>query len=245
MPSRIALAALSLLLAAAPAFAHHPMGGAVPETFMHGLLSGIGHPVIGIDHFAFVVAVGLAAAFMRNVWAPPLAAIAGMTAGCLLTVGALALPMVEPVVALSVLLLGGMVLFGRGLPAPAAALLFAFAGLFHGAAYGEAVIGAEPTPVVAYLVGLAAVQMAIALASAALVQRRVEGGLGCGLATAACGRGLRRHRPRLHRRGAGGRAARLNAPDRRITGAFASASSRRAAPRGLRPSPGRSSRTGA
>ena len=56
--------------------------------------------------------------------------------------------MVEPVVALSVLLLGGMVLFGRGLPAPAAALLFAFAGLFHGAAYGEAVIGAEPTPVV-------------------------------------------------------------------------------------------------
>ena len=171
MPSRIALAVgLPLLFAAAPAFAHHPLGGAVPATFAHGLLSGIGHPVIGIDHFAFVAAVGLAAAFMRNVWAPPLAAVAGMGAGCLLTVGAVALPMVEPVIALSALLLGGMVLLGRGLPAAAAALLFALAGLFHGAAYGEAVIGAEPTPILAYLAGLAAVQMAIALGAAFLVR---------------------------------------------------------------------------
>ena len=170
MPFRIVLAGLPLLLAAAPAFAHHPLGGMVPDTFMHGLLSGIGHPVIGIDHFAFVVALGLAAAFMRNVWAPPLAAVAGMTAGCLLAVGSVALPIVEPVVALSVLLLGGMVLFGRSLSAPVAAALFAVAGIFHGAAYGEAVIGAEPTPVIAYLIGLAAVQMAIALGAAAIVR---------------------------------------------------------------------------
>ena len=170
MPSRIVFAGLPILFAAAPALAHHPMGGAMPETFMQGLLSGIGHPVIGIDHFAFVVALGLAAAFMRNVWAPPLAAVAGMAAGCLLAVGSVALPMVEAVVALSVLLLGGMVLFGRGLPVPAAAVLFAFAGLFHGAAYGAAVIGAEPTPVAAYLVGLAAVQMAIARGAAFLVR---------------------------------------------------------------------------
>lgn len=170
MPFRIVLAGLPFVLAAAPAFAHHPMGGTVPATFVQGLLSGIGHPVIGLDHFAFLVALGLAAAFMRNVWAPPLAAVLGMAAGCLLAVGSVALPMVEPVVALSVLLLGGMVLFGRGLPAPAAAVLFAFAGLFHGAAYGAAVIGAEPTPIVAYLVGLAAVQMAITLGAAFLVR---------------------------------------------------------------------------
>lgn len=170
MPFRIVLAGLPFVLAAAPAFAHHPMGGTVPATFVQGLLSGIGHPVIGLDHFAFLVALGLAAAFMRNVWAPPLAAVLGMAAGCLLAVGSVALPMVEPVVALSVLLLGGMVLFGRGLPAPAAAVLFAFAGLFHGAAYGAAVIGAEPTPIVAYLVGLAAVQMVITLGAAFLVR---------------------------------------------------------------------------
>ena len=170
MPSRLVLAGLPFVLAAAPAFAHHPLGGAVPATFMQGLLSGIGHPVIGLDHFAFLVALGLAAAFMRNVWAPPLAAVAGMAAGCLLAVGSVAPPMVEPVVALSVLLLGGMVLLGRSLSAPAAAALFAAAGLFHGAAYGKAVIGAEATPIAAYLIGLAAVQMAIALGAAAAVR---------------------------------------------------------------------------
>lgn len=170
MPFRIAIAGLPLLLVTAPAFAHHPMGGAMPATFLQGLLSGVGHPVIGIDHFAFVVALGLAAAFMRNIWVPPLAAIAGMAVGCLLAAGSVALPMVEAMVALSVLLLGGMVLLGRGLPAPAAAGLFAFAGLFHGAAYGAAVIGAEATPIVAYLLGLAAVQMAVALGAAFLVR---------------------------------------------------------------------------
>ena len=167
---RIVLAGLPFLLAATPASAHHVMDGALPATFMQGLLSGIGHPVIGLDHFAFVVALGVAAAFMRTVWAPPLAAVAGMAAGCLFAVGSVTLPMVEPVVALSVLLLGGMVLFGRGLPASAGAALFAFAGLFHGAAYGAAVIGAETTPIVAYLIGFSAVQMAIALAAAGLVR---------------------------------------------------------------------------
>ena len=58
----------------------------------------------------------------------------------------------------------------RSLPASAGAALFAFAGLFHGAAYGAAVIGAETTPIAAYLIGFSAVQMAIALAAALLVR---------------------------------------------------------------------------
>jgi len=41
-------------------------------------------------------------------------------------------------------------------------------GVFHGYAYGEAVVGAEPTPIFAYLVGLALVQAAIAVAVAKL-----------------------------------------------------------------------------
>ena len=35
---------------------------------LHGLLSGIGHPIIGFDHLAFVIAVGLIAAFNQTVW---------------------------------------------------------------------------------------------------------------------------------------------------------------------------------
>ena len=39
--------------------AHHPMGGKTPSTFIEGLLSGFGHPMIGPDHLAFLVAVGI------------------------------------------------------------------------------------------------------------------------------------------------------------------------------------------
>src|SRR5215510_12231222 len=42
------VAALSLF--ATSAFAHHVMGGKTPSTFVEGLLSGVGHPVIGPDH---------------------------------------------------------------------------------------------------------------------------------------------------------------------------------------------------
>src|SRR5262249_29863369 len=42
------------------AFAHHVMGGKTPSTFVEGLLSGTGHPVIGPDHLAFLLAIGIA-----------------------------------------------------------------------------------------------------------------------------------------------------------------------------------------
>ena len=43
-----------------------------------------------------------------------------------------------------------------------AALLAVAAGLFHGWAYGAAVVGAETTPIIAYLVGFGMIQMLIA-----------------------------------------------------------------------------------
>src|SRR5258706_12280036 len=54
------LASIALLID--PALAHHVMGGQVPVTFRDGLLSGLAHPIIGIDHFAAVVAVARLAA---------------------------------------------------------------------------------------------------------------------------------------------------------------------------------------
>ena len=52
----------SLLVVASPASAHHAMGGKMPSTFFEGFLSGLAHPVIGVDHLAFIVSVGLFAA---------------------------------------------------------------------------------------------------------------------------------------------------------------------------------------
>src|SRR5258708_8698214 len=53
---------VATLVGIAPACAHHVMGGATPATFAQGLLSGLGHPVIGLAHLAFLLAVGLAVA---------------------------------------------------------------------------------------------------------------------------------------------------------------------------------------
>src|SRR6476661_2274440 len=71
----IAFVALTFLVD--PASAHHLMGGKTPATFGEGLLSGLGHPVIGLDHFAAVVAVGCLAAAHR---AGPVLAVAFVVA---------------------------------------------------------------------------------------------------------------------------------------------------------------------
>ena len=73
------------------------------------------------------------------------------------------LPMVEPMVVFSVLLVGVLAMMGRNVPAAAAGVVAAGAGMFHGWAYGEAVIGAEPTPIVAYIAGFGVTPMAIAI----------------------------------------------------------------------------------
>ncbi|WP_408869787.1 HupE/UreJ family protein [Elioraea rosea] len=146
----------------------------MPSTFGEGFLSGLGHPVIGIDHLAFVVAAGLAAAvFGLPLWLPALF-VAGSFGGVLLHVAGFDLPLVELAIALSVLGLGGMLAFGRRLlPVAAWGVAFVAAGAFHGHAYGEAVVGAEASAIGAYLVGLALVQAAIAV-GAALVARKAH-----------------------------------------------------------------------
>ena len=75
LTSAIALA-VALVAAPSQSFAHHVMGGGVPDTLMSGLLSGFGHPIIGIDHLAFIVLVGISAAFTTRRLLTPLVFIA-------------------------------------------------------------------------------------------------------------------------------------------------------------------------
>ena len=46
------LSLVVLTLSTTDAFAHHVMGGRMPATFTEGILSGLGHPIIGLDHLA-------------------------------------------------------------------------------------------------------------------------------------------------------------------------------------------------
>lgn len=157
------LLAGSTLLLSPLALAHHPMGGQTPETLMQGLLSGFGHPVIGVDHFAFLMVVALLAFTIpgRARYLLPLAFVGATVLGTLYHLGAADLPFTEVVIALSVLLGGLTVLFKFSLPALMLGALVALFGVFHGYAYGEAIVGAEQTPMLAYLVGFSAIQYAL------------------------------------------------------------------------------------
>jgi urease accessory protein len=174
--SRLRLTGLTLALAgvATPALAHHVMDGNLPTTFMQGLLSGLGHPIIGLDHLAFVVALGIGAALLQG----PLVVIAAFVtmsiAGVLIHLAQLDIPMVEPLVSFSVLLVGLALVWSRSVAGSVWLGIAAVAGLLHGYAFGESIVGAERAVVGAYLLGLAIVMAAIAL-TVAWITRRVVG----------------------------------------------------------------------
>lgn len=163
------LATAAAALAAGPALAHHPLGGLPMETFAHGLLSGVGHPVLGFDHLFFVLAMGIAALFTTRRYMAPAAYIAAMLAGCALMYAGVALPAAEVVIALSLLVVGGVVLSGRALTLAPALALFAVFGAFHGSAFGGSIAGQEggagAAVLLGYLIGLGAVQYLIAIAA--------------------------------------------------------------------------------
>jgi urease accessory protein len=152
--SRIGLVA-SLLIFAQPAAAHHPMGGTTPATLMQGLLSGFGHPIIGMDHLLFIVAVGIACYYFGRHAATIAVFLAGTMAGALAHWQALDVPYADA----WVLLLRRSTWLSR----KTAIALFGLSGLAHGYAYGEAIVGAEATPLYAYLAGFTLIQSAIAL----------------------------------------------------------------------------------
>lgn len=157
-----------------PAQAHHPMGGATPTTLWQGMLSGIGHPVIEPDHFVFLLAAGVLYGAGRGGSTPRALVLAGLfalasMAGTVLRVPGAVVPMTDAFVPLSLLAVALCLLMGRVPQWRIAAGLAVLAGGAHGYAFGEAVIGAQATPVLGYLAGLALTQTALMIAAYALV----------------------------------------------------------------------------
>ncbi|USG62539.1 HupE/UreJ family protein [Sneathiella marina] len=167
------LAALGVLASATPALAHHPLAGQPMETFAQGLLSGIGHPLLGFDHLFFVIAIGVAALYTGYARLAPAAYIGAMLVGCLMMSFGIGLPFKEVIIGLSLLTVGIVVLSGRALSVAPAIALFAIFGLFHGSAFGDSIAAQEASvgaPVLfGYLIGLGVLQYGIALASGYLV----------------------------------------------------------------------------
>jgi urease accessory protein len=154
------------------ASAHHLMGGKTPSTFGEGILSGVGHPIIGPDHLAFLLALGIVVGVGRLSLVTPFLFLVAMACGVAAHVAAVNIPAAELIVAVSVLVVGVLLALDWRIQGSGWAAIFSIAGFFHGYAYGESIYGAEATPLAAYLVGLVAVQtmlaVGIALASRAV-----------------------------------------------------------------------------
>jgi urease accessory protein len=104
----------------------------------HGFLSGLLHPVTGLDHLAAMVAVGVwSAATTRRFWIAPIAFALTLFAGALLAQGGVAFPAIEPMIAASMLVVGLLLAARAKLPEAAGAVLVGAFALFHGAAHGQ------------------------------------------------------------------------------------------------------------
>ena len=156
-------------LAAMPAWGHHPFEGVEPQSLspFQGLVSGLGHPVLGADHLVFLLAIVVMAALTTRRWLLPLLASGLAGSGLAVLVGAMPGPglalALELVVSLS-LVAAGLVQAGW-LPAWT---LLPLMGV-HGVLLGEPVIGAEPTPLLAYGLGLFLSQGILLLVATALL----------------------------------------------------------------------------
>ncbi|MEL7303355.1 MAG: HupE/UreJ family protein [Pseudomonadota bacterium] len=169
--ARIAIALVTFAAFAAPAAAHHPFEGMIPANWMQGMMSGLAHPVIDIDHAAMIIGVGLAAAISGSLILLPALFVGGSLIGCVLHLAGIGLPGAEVLIASSVLIVGLLVALAGRIPAVVWGTLAVVAGAFHGHAYGEGIFGAEPTPLVAYLIGFTAIQFVIACIAALIGSR--------------------------------------------------------------------------
>jgi urease accessory protein len=128
----------ALLLAPALAAAH---AGADAGAH-HGFAAGLMHPFTGIDHLLAMLAVGLwAAQAPRRAWVAPLAFVNLMLVGALLRLPSGLSSLVEPIVAVSVLVLGGLLLRRARWSLLPTSLLAGVFALFHGAAHAVELSG--------------------------------------------------------------------------------------------------------
>jgi urease accessory protein len=127
-----ALPAFALFLVARAGFAHEQVGAAA------GLLTGLEHPVSGLDHVLAMIAVGLWGAQLGApaIWLLPVTFPIMMAAGAFLGLVGLPLPGVEAGIAISALMLGAMILREVRPPLAVAATLVGFFAVFHGHAHG-------------------------------------------------------------------------------------------------------------
>ena len=138
---------LACVACCAPAWAHTADGVA------GGFASGFVHPLAGWDHVIAMVAVGLWGAFLGRpaLWLLPVVFPMVMALGGALGVLGVPLPGVEIGIALSAVVLGGMVALAARPPLVVAAVIVGVFAIFHGHAHGTELPGSASP--IAYSLG--------------------------------------------------------------------------------------------
>ncbi len=136
MPQRAitTLLAITLVFAvtALPALAH------TGEGYGGGFIAGFTHPILGWDHVAAMVAVGLWGAFLGApaIWILPVVFPLVMAFGAVLGIIGVPIPGIETGIALSAVVLGLMIVFAVKPPIVVSAVIVGAFAIFHGYAHG-------------------------------------------------------------------------------------------------------------
>lgn len=103
-----------------------------------GFVAGFTHPILGWDHVIAMIAVGLWGAQLGKpaIWLLPVTFPIVMAFGGALGAFGVPVPSVEVGIALSALILGGMITFAAKPPLWFAALIVGIFAIFHGHAHG-------------------------------------------------------------------------------------------------------------
>ena len=136
-PFHTSVVAAVLMMSAGVASAHVGAG------LTGGFTSGFMHPVLGLDHVAAMVAVGLWGAFLGSpaIWILPVVFPLVMAFGGALGIIGIPVPAVETGIAASAIILGAMVTFAVRPPIWVAAVIVGAFAIFHGHAHGTELPG--------------------------------------------------------------------------------------------------------
>ena len=111
-------------------------------SFFDSFASGLIHPLTGADHLAAMVAVGIwSAVALRTAWQAPLAFVAMLAVGALAGFAGFEPPGVEPAIAASIVVLGLLISWRKGLPLAGVVSLVGVFAFCHGVAHGAELSG--------------------------------------------------------------------------------------------------------
>jgi urease accessory protein len=136
----------------------------MPTTLLEGLLTGITHPAAGLDHLTFMIAIGLAAALTPTSLLVITAFATSSLVGNVVHAANFDFAYSEQLVAISVILAGLLLLMGYGSKRSIWLPFALIAGLAHGYAFGETILGANRDVTAVYIAAVLGVVVAITVA---------------------------------------------------------------------------------